>query len=53
MRNMVDTLEKLLELCGELFGTSAWLTEDASWTTATAVDEGRDGWYSTLHWNEV
>ncbi|THH26360.1 hypothetical protein EUX98_g7828 [Antrodiella citrinella] len=51
MRNMVNALEKLLELSGELFGTSAWLTQDGSWSTATMVDrddEDLDGWYSTL-----
>ncbi|TCD67659.1 hypothetical protein EIP91_012169 [Steccherinum ochraceum] len=53
MRNMVETLEKLLELSGELFGTSAWLTQDAAWSTSTMADEGNDGWYSTLKWDDV
>lgn len=52
MRNMVDTLEKLLKLSGDLFGTLAWLTQDASWTTGI-VDEGKQGWYSTLEWDNV
>ncbi|KAH8108201.1 hypothetical protein BXZ70DRAFT_46056 [Cristinia sonorae] len=53
MRNIVDTLEKMLELSGELFGTSAWLSEDAAWAPATAVDEGHNGWFNTLMLEDV
>ena len=56
MRNVVDTLEALLESTGSLFGTSAWLTHDTYWskTTLNHHDEGFSdhGWYSTLRWEE-
>ncbi|KAI0085393.1 hypothetical protein BDY19DRAFT_896736 [Irpex rosettiformis] len=56
MRNMVDTLEALLESTGSLFGTSAWLTHDTHWSKLTIHnDEGHNdhGWYSTLRWEEA
>lgn len=48
MENMVDTLEELLGLTGQLFGTSAWLTQFSSPTK----QEERNGWYSTCRWEE-
>ncbi|KAH7921497.1 hypothetical protein BV22DRAFT_1038618 [Leucogyrophana mollusca] len=49
MKDMVDTLESLLELCRQLFGTSAWLTH--AWPRISN-DEGPgtpgDTWYSTV-----
>jgi hypothetical protein len=49
MRDMVDTIEELLELCRQLFGTSAWDTH--TWPEMN-VEEGPgtpgDGWFSTL-----
>ncbi|KAH7908025.1 Fusaric acid resistance protein-like-domain-containing protein [Hygrophoropsis aurantiaca] len=49
MHDLVDTVEELLELCRQLFGTSAWLT----YTLPTIhSDDGPgtpgEGWYSTL-----
>lgn len=54
MRNMVDTLEALLESTGSLFGTSAWLTHDSHWSKSTIHndDSGDHGWYSTFRWEE-
>ncbi|KIJ69535.1 hypothetical protein HYDPIDRAFT_145711 [Hydnomerulius pinastri MD-312] len=52
MKDMVDTLEDLLELCRQLFGTSAWLTQ--TWPEAnleenpTSPGTPGDMWYSTL-----
>jgi len=51
MSDMVDTIEELLELCRQLFGTSAWLTH--TWPEMN-VEEGPgpgtpgEGWFSTL-----
>jgi hypothetical protein len=49
MSDMVDTIEELLEICRQLFGTSAWLTQ--TWPEMN-VEEGPgtpvDGWFSTL-----
>lgn len=56
MRNMVNTLEALLESTGSLFGTSAWLTHESHWSKSNIhSDEGRNdhGWYSTLRWEEA
>ncbi|PCH38737.1 hypothetical protein WOLCODRAFT_88241 [Wolfiporia cocos MD-104 SS10] len=54
MKNMVDTLEDLLELTGRLFGTSAWLTHDEHLSMISTHEEGADhGWYSTFKWEEV
>ena len=54
MRNMVDTLESLLDITGSLFGTSAWLTQDSAWSRGTTVqEEGEHGWYSTFKWEEA
>ena len=51
MSDMVDTVEELLELCRQLFGTSAWLTH--TWQEMSMhVEEGPgtpgDAWFSTL-----
>ncbi|KAG1883151.1 hypothetical protein F4604DRAFT_1741037 [Suillus subluteus] len=52
MRDMVDTIEDLLELCRQLFGTSAWLTHTLPETTVYNVDEEPgtpgEGWFSTV-----
>lgn len=53
MRNMVDTLEALLDLTGSLFGTSTWLTHDSHWSMSTRHEDGDHGWYSTFRWEEV
>ncbi|KAG1800779.1 uncharacterized protein HD556DRAFT_1430168 [Suillus plorans] len=49
MKDMVDTIEGLLELCRQLFGTSAWLTHT---TSVYNADEGpgtpSEGWFSTV-----
>ncbi|KAI0688742.1 hypothetical protein BC835DRAFT_1407984 [Cytidiella melzeri] len=55
MRNMVFTLEALLESTGSLFGTSAWLTQDTHWSRSTVHNDegfGDHGWYSTFRWEE-
>ncbi|KAI0340717.1 hypothetical protein BDW22DRAFT_1333959 [Trametopsis cervina] len=55
LRNMVDTLEALLDSTGALFGTSAWLTHDTHWSKSTVHNDeafGDHGWYSTLRWEE-
>ena len=52
LKNMVDTLETLLEVTGSLFGASAWLTSETQWSKATLREEGDHGWYSTLKWDE-
>ncbi|KAG1778598.1 hypothetical protein EV702DRAFT_1178930 [Suillus placidus] len=52
MRDMVDTIEGLLELCRQLFGTSAWLTHTRPETSVYNADEGPgtpgEGWFSTV-----
>ncbi|KAG2149189.1 hypothetical protein DEU56DRAFT_970914 [Suillus clintonianus] len=52
MRDMVDTIEGLLELCRQLFGTSAWLTHTWPEMSAHNADEGPgmpgEGWFSTV-----
>ncbi|KAG2349332.1 hypothetical protein BDR05DRAFT_979574 [Suillus weaverae] len=52
MRDMVDTIEGLLELCRQLFGTSAWLTYTRPETSVYNADEGpgtpSEGWFSTV-----
>ncbi|GJE97050.1 Fusaric acid resistance protein-like [Phanerochaete sordida] len=55
MRNMVDTLEALLELTGSLFGTSTWLTAQSTHMSrvSTRHEEGDHGWYSTFRYEEV
>ena len=52
MKNMVDTLEELLDTTGSLFGTSTWLTHDSRWSRITVNEEGDHGWYSTFKWDE-
>lgn len=54
MKNMVDTLEELLELSGRLFGTTAWLTHEQRMSmTSLHEDTGDRGWYSTFKWEEA
>ncbi|OBZ75721.1 Uncharacterized protein C26F1.08c [Grifola frondosa] len=53
MKDMVDTLEELLELSGRLFGTSAWLTQESQFSRTNTREEGDHGWYSTFKWEEV
>ncbi|KAG1849064.1 hypothetical protein C8R48DRAFT_729509 [Suillus tomentosus] len=52
MKDMVDTIEGLLELCRQLFGTSAWLTHTWPETSVYNADEGpgtpSEGWFSTV-----
>lgn len=54
MRDMVDTIEGLLELCRQLFGTSAWLTHAWPETSVYNIDErpgtprAGEGWFSTV-----
>ena len=50
--NMVDAMEKLLEVTGSLFGASAWLTSDTQWSRTTYREEGNRGWYSTTKWGD-
>ena len=48
MQHLVDTLEELLELTGQLFGTSAWLTHETHFSRTSTMEDGHDhGWYST------
>jgi hypothetical protein len=54
MRSMVETIESLLELTGNLFGTSTWLTQQSHLSISTRPHEDGDhGWYSTFRWEEV
>lgn len=52
MRDMVDTIEGLLELCRQLFGTSAWLIQTWPEMSVYNADEGPgtpgEGWFSTV-----
>ncbi|KAG0705229.1 hypothetical protein DFH29DRAFT_800614 [Suillus ampliporus] len=52
MRDMVDTIEELLELCRQLFGTSAWLTHTWPEMGVHNAEEGPgtpgDGWFGTV-----
>jgi hypothetical protein len=53
MEDIVDTLEELLDLSRQLFGTSAWLTIQRPWPEMSMDEEtanGSDGWYSALRW---
>lgn len=47
LNDMVNTLKQLLELSGELFGTSTWLTSIYS-REMSLQEEGPDGWTNTL-----
>lgn len=56
MHNMVETIEALLELTGNLFGTSTWLTQHSHFSVSTRHEDGTGGdhgWYSTFRWEEV
>ncbi|KAG1756228.1 uncharacterized protein EDB91DRAFT_1091325 [Suillus paluster] len=52
MRDMVGTIEELLELCRQLFGTSAWLTRTWPEMSVHNAEEGPgtlgDGWFGTV-----
>lgn len=51
MKDMVNTLEELLDLTGQLFGASAWLTQYPP-SSRTSIQEESNGWYSTFKWEE-
>jgi len=57
LKDLVETLEELLDLCRQLFGSSAWLTEPVS-QVSTQTDASSDiedepvGWYSTTKVDE-
>ncbi|OCH95253.1 hypothetical protein OBBRIDRAFT_614539 [Obba rivulosa] len=53
LKNMVDTLEELLEISGRLFGTSTWLSHDTRWSRMSVHEERGHGWYSTFNWDEA
>ena len=54
MRRMVETIESLLDLTGNLFGCSTWLTQHSHMSMmSTRNDDGDHGWYSTFRWEEV
>lgn len=53
MRNMVDTLETLLEVTGSLFGTSMWLAQESYISISTRHEDDDHGWFSTFRWEEV
>ncbi|TFY72380.1 hypothetical protein EVG20_g641 [Dentipellis fragilis] len=49
LKDMVNTLEDLLDICHALFGTAAWLTEEPQWPAVSVHEEKSDhGWYSTV-----
>lgn len=55
MTDVVDTLEELLDLSRQLFGTSAWLTAQQPWAEMSINDRSspgsvNDGWYSSVKW---
>jgi hypothetical protein len=50
MEDIVDTLEELLEISRQLFGTSAWLTTQQPWPVDEEAASVSDGWYSPLRW---
>lgn len=62
LKDLVETLEELLDLCRQLFGSSAWLTEPMSQpvsqvTTQTeAILEAEETeytrWYMTTRFDE-
>ncbi|KAF7796785.1 hypothetical protein EIP86_007969 [Pleurotus ostreatoroseus] len=53
LRNMVDSLETLLEVTGSLFGTSAWFTSASYWSRSSTREPTCDNnWYSTVKWEE-
>lgn len=52
MGDIVDTLEELLDLTRQLFGTSEWLTIQQPWEWMDVdVANGSEGWYSALRWD--
>jgi hypothetical protein len=61
LRDVIDKLEDLLHLSGELFGSAAWLTDTANSAQVTPntsepgtpVEGDPLGWYSTLKGMEV
>jgi hypothetical protein len=51
MRKLVDTLDELLELSRQLFGTSAWLSQLYPWNKTATAEDGVaefDGWHATF-----
>ena len=54
MNDVVDTLEELLDLSRQLFGTSAWLTAQQPLAEVNGEIESarssRDNWHSSLKW---
>ncbi|KAF7968424.1 hypothetical protein HWV62_3631 [Athelia sp. TMB] len=54
MNDVVDTLEELLDLSRQLFGTSAWLTAQQPIAevngTIDSAQSSRDNWHSSLKW---
>lgn len=54
MKDIVNTLEELLDLTRQLFGTTAWLTTQQPWAETIISEEHpgnvNDGWYSVVHW---
>lgn len=48
VKELVVSLEELLELSGRLFGTRAWLLPGSEWERVeTGVSDVDQGWYST------
>ena len=49
MNDIVDTMEELLDLSRQLFGTSAWLTTQQPWPELSVQEETSgsvcEGWY--------
>jgi hypothetical protein len=46
MEEVVDTLEELLELSWQLFGTPSWLTTQQPWPEIAQEEEASgDGWF--------
>lgn len=56
LNDVVDTLEELLDLSRQLFGTSSWLTTQPPLAEVNGAIESarssRDGWCSSLQWEE-
>ncbi|KII88794.1 hypothetical protein PLICRDRAFT_42030 [Plicaturopsis crispa FD-325 SS-3] len=51
LKDTVETLDRLLDLSRELFGTSSWLTLSSQEMSVKLDTEGPDGWHSTLKWD--
>jgi hypothetical protein len=46
MGSIVEVVESLLALTGELFGTSVWLKQHSPFLVSTRHEDGDHGWYS-------